>query len=456
MKSFFKTKLEKLQAAFKKTYDYLKATFKKVRDYFRVHLPVWFAAALVKSRILSDRCNERLLEWIKRLEDKLDPAEQFMADTSANNPQTASIFSHTMLWIMVVFFLIAFIWAKFAILDEVTVGEGKVIPASQVQVIQNLEGGIVKKIFVKEGQIVDAGQVLMQLDETHFISDYHEAQLKALALEAKIARLTSVIDNKPFVVSAELSQQAPDLVAHEKDLHDSQEKEQAELQDSYALVKKEYEMTKPLVAKGSASTVELLRLEQGMADKQQLIDGFSSRAMQDLNTAKGDLLTTNASLSQYKDRLSRTTIRSPVKGIVKQIKITTVGGISQPGMDLMEIVPLEDSLLVEAQIKPKDIGFLTIGQPAMVKITAYDFSIYGGLEGKVEEISADSITNQKGESYYIARIRTDKNYLRTSKNPLYIIPGMMASVDILTGRKSVLSYLLKPIIKARHEALRER
>ncbi len=434
----------------------MKAILKKVHEYFRVHLPSWIAATLVKSRVLSDRYNTRLLGWINQLENKMDPAEQFMADTSARNVRGASILSHLTLLIVLLFFVIAFVWAKFAVLDEVTVGEGKVIPATQVQVIQNLEGGIVKKILVKEGQMVEPGQTLIQLDETRFTSDYHEAELKGLALEAKIARISSVIDNKPFLISPELKQKAPDLVIHEQQLHDSQEKEQTELQNSYELVKKEYEMTKPLVSKGAASDVEVLRLQQGMADKQQAIDGFISRSMQELNTAKADLLSVNASLSQYKDRLSRTTVISPVKGIVKQIKITTVGGISQPGMELMEIVPVEDSLLVEAQIKPKDIGFLSIGQPAKVKITAYDFSVYGGLEGKVEEISADSVTNEKGDSFYIVRVRTNKNYLTTHKGPLYIIPGMVASVDILTGRKSVLDYLLKPILKARNEALRER
>lgn len=438
------------------TLERIKTTAKGVGKKFSRGFHKFGLLFLGKSKTFSDKANEKFLRGLDAIEKRTNPENHFMADTSAQQVKGASFFSHLTLWIILLFFIIALIWAKLAILDEVTVGEGKVIPASQVQVIQNLEGGIVKKIFVHEGDVVKAGQVLMQLDETHFISDYHEARLKGLALETKIARLNAVIDDKPFVISPEIEVEAPDLVAREKAQYLSQEGEQKQLHENYSYTKQEYDLTKPLLKTGAASNVELLHLERQMSDIQQQIDASQSKALEELNTAKADLLGVKASLAQYKDRVARTTVRSPVKGIVKQIKINTVGGVSQPGMDLMEIVPLEDTLLVEAQIKPKDIGFLHIGQSAMVKISAYDFSIYGGLEGKVEEISADSITNQKGESFYITRVRTKRNYLRTPKNPLYIIPGMMASVDILTGRKSVLDYLLKPILKAKQDALRER
>ncbi len=172
--------------------------------------------------------------------------------------------------------------------------------------------------------------------------------------------------------------------------------------------------------------------------------------------AEADLLAANAGLKNAQDQLKRTTIVSPVKGIVKQIKINTIGGVSQPGMDLMEIVPFEDTLLVEANVNPKDIGFLHIGQSATVKISAFDYSIYGGLQGKVERISADTIANAKDQNFYVIQVRTAKNYLGTPAKPLYIIPGMMASVDILTGRKSVMDYILKPILKTRQNALHEK
>jgi len=434
----------------------IKVVLIQARQYFKEHFLIWVATFISKARTFSDWCNVKFLRGLDQLEEKVDPAEKFMADTGSRHAQGASIFSHMALWITLLFFAIAFIWAKFAILDEVIVGEGKIIPASQVQIIQNLEGGIVKKIWVHEGEVVQAGQVLMQLDDARFDADYRQTQTKSQALTIKIARLIAVIENKPFIVPDELKTKAPDLVSHENQLYISQEREQTQLDQSYALNKQEYDLTAPLVAKGAASAVEVLRLQQAMAQSQEQIDSFLSRALQELNTAKGELLEVNASLAGLKDRLARTTIRSPLKGIVKQIKITTVGGVSQPGMELMEIVPVEETLLVEAQIHPKDIGFLHLGQPATVKISAYDFSVYGGLKGTVEGISADSITNQKGDSYYLARIRTDKNYLLIKGERRYIIPGMMATADVLTGQKSVLSYLLKPIFKARDNALRER
>jgi adhesin transport system membrane fusion protein len=416
----------------------------------------FFKSLLASIEKIREKISDFLLKLTARLEEKTDPANKFMADTNPKNAQGVSIAAHAVLWTVVLFFIIAFLWAKFAILDEVTTGEGKVIPASQIQVIQNLEGGIVKKIFVREGEIVEKDQVLMQLDDVRFGSNFRSTQLKAYALEAKIARLTAVIEDTPFEVSEEVKTKAPSLVAHEQALFVSQENEQKHLQSAYDLNKREYDMTKPLVAKGAASDVEVIRLEKQMAGAREQIDNFQSRALQELNTAKGELLSVEASLDDFKDRLSRTTIRSPVKGIVKQINITTVGGVSQPGMDLIEIVPLEDTLLVEAKIRPKDIGFISSGQQAAVKISAYDYSIYGGLEGNVEKISADSVTDEKGDSFYMIEVRTNKNFLGPDNHPLYIIPGMVATVDILTGRKSVLSYLMKPILKVRQNALRER
>lgn len=360
------------------------------------------------------------------------------------------------LWSFLIFLALALIWAKFAKLDEVTVGEGKVVPSSQIQIIQNLEGGIVKQVYVKEGEMVSKGQLLMQLDKTRFESSFEEGIAKATALQIKIARLQAVIDDQPFALPKTIIDKYPDLVNHENELYNSQNSEEQQLKTSYNLANKEYQLTKPLVDKGAASPVEVIRLERQVSDAQKAIDNFKSKALSDLNDAKADLLALKESNLGLEDRLTRTSIYSPVKGIVKQIKIRTVGGVSQPGMELMEIVPLDDTLLVEAKIKPRDIGFIRPKQKATVKISAYDYSIYGGLQGYVEDISADTITNEKGDSFYLIRVRTDKNYLGTKQKPLYIIPGMMASVDILTGKKTVLEYLLKPIFKARERALRER
>lgn len=401
---------------------------------------------------------------------------------------------------------VALVWAAVANVDEITVGEGKVIPSSQVQVIQNLEGGIVGGILVKVGDMVRKDQVVIQLDETRFASSAGETKAKNLALMAKVARLEAEAEGKPLVAPPGLAGSDPKLVADEMRLHGNRQQElaaalavlrqqvsqrsqeisekrarQRQLEESHSLVAQELKMSKPLQAQGVMSEVEILRIERSvsetrgeleatrlaiprleaqLAEARSKLDGqiakFRSDAANELAQAKAELAGTSASSLAVEDRLARTAIRTPVAGIVKQIKANTVGGVIQPGMDIMEIVPLEDSLLIEAKIRPADVGFLRPGQPATVKITAYDFSIYGGLEATVENITADSITNDKGESFYLVRVRTTRNALGNEAAHLTIIPGMLATVHIHTGKKSVLGYLLKPIIKARQEALRER
>lgn len=395
---------------------------------------------------------QRIAE-IKQLKD---PSARFFSDAEVTTIEGPSRFGHIILWTAVVFFIVGLVWAKLAILDEVTVGDGKVIPSSQIQVIQNLEGGIVSKIFVHEGDIVQKDQVLMQLDTKRFASSYDEAMMKALSLKLKVARLTAEANDKPFIPPEDIQKTKPELVMSEMELYKSRQSELKQMKNSRLLAEKELEITKPLVKAGAASPVEVIRLERSLSDIDGQISNFYSRALSELSEARAELSTLHESTAGLQDRLQRTTILAPVKGIVKQIKVNTIGGVIQPGMDLLEIVPLNDNLLIEAKIRPADIGFLHPGQEAMVKISAYDFSIYGGLPGIVEQISADSISNEKGDSFYLIRVRTQKNYLKTPAKPLYIIPGMMASVDILTGRKSVLHYLLKPIIKAKELALRER
>jgi adhesin transport system membrane fusion protein len=256
---------------------------------------------------------------------------------------------------------------------------------------------------------------------------------------------------------------------------------QKQLERSYNLSNEELQMSEPLVAQGVMSPVEILRLKRSvndlkgdmdanrlaipriratLAEVRQKIDEqqvrFKTEATTKLSEVRAELERTKESLFSSEDRVTRTQVRSPVKGTIKQLKINTVGGVIQPGMDLIEIVPIEDNLLIEAHIRPADIAFLRPGQEAMIKLTAYDFSIYGGLTAKLERISADTITNDNDESFYLIYLRTEQNYLHNNKGSLSIIPGMTASVDILTGKKSVLDYLLKPIIKAQNEALRER
>ncbi|WED44338.1 HlyD family type I secretion periplasmic adaptor subunit [Legionella cardiaca] len=377
------------------------------------------------------------------------------------NEEKSRIFTHIILWSAVLFIFCALIWAHYAILDEVTTGEGKVIPSSQIQIIQNLEGGIVSKLYVQEGEIVQKDQVLMQIDNTRFMASFNEVDKKIASLQIAVIRLSAEMNNKPMAVPPDFAKKNADLVDAEKALYASRQEELNQLTSALGFAEKELALSKPLVAKGAVSEVEILRLERSVNELKGKIYQFKSQALEQLNKAKGELAALSESQSAEKDKLVRTTVRSPVKGIVKRIKVNTIGGVIQPGMDIIEIVPLDDTLLIEAKIRPSDIGFIHPGQNAVVKLTAYEFPIYGGLAGKVEQISADTITDDKTssgkeETYYLIRVRTDKNYLGTEAKPLYIIPGMMATVDILTGKKSVLQYILKPILKARETALRER
>ncbi|MEE9299879.1 MAG: HlyD family type I secretion periplasmic adaptor subunit [Alphaproteobacteria bacterium] len=436
---------------------------------------------------------------------KVDDVE-FMRAVHAATRRGGARSAHLLLFIVLTFLVLFMLWARQASLEEVTRGTGKVIPSSQVQVIQNLEGGIIAGIFVREGQIVESGEVLIRIDNTEVASDYRETRARYLGLLAAVARLTAmangrdvvfpqaVLDEAPGVAADELAQYNSALAQLESDigiLRRQVEQRNQELRElrgrvgklkrSLELVDQEIDMTEPLVRAGVISQVELLRLQREANDVEADIQAtelaipraqaalseaserieerkISARteAWYELNRFKSDLAVVTEAITGGQDRVFRSEVRSPVHGTVKQVLVTTIGGVIQPGEDLVEIVPIEDSLLIEAQIRPADIAFLRPGQDATVKITAYDFSIYGGLKGKVENISADTIKDERDESFYRVRLRTDVSYLGTEENPLPIIPGMTASVDILTGEKTVLDYLLNPILRAQSLALRER
>lgn len=451
-----------------------------------------------------------MLNKISALKKKYEQQAEdhlYVTDVNAASLYGASIQSHIILWMALSFMVIAITWASFAELDEVTRGSGKTIPSSHIQIIQNLEGGILAEILVKEGQIVEKNQPLMQLDAVRFSSSLNENKLKYYELLATTARLSAEVENTPLIIPEVVLQVAPEIADNANQLFDSRrnelnastkildeqviqrEQELIELRAkakqisrSYQLLKEEVEMSAPLVDEGAMSRVELLRIQREANDlKGQLTAAtlsipriqssldearnklsetkirFQTKALEELNQAKAELDRTGESTLALEDRVTRTRVLSPVKGIIKQLKITTVGGVIQPGMDLVEIVPLEDQLLIEAEVRPADIAFLHPGQKAMVKLTAYDFSIYGGLEAQLEHISADTITNEEdGKSYYVIRLRTDKNHLEKNGAQLNIIAGMTADVDILTGKKTVLDYILKPILKAKERALKER
>lgn len=388
--------------------------------------------------------------------------------------------------------IVAIVWASLSNLDEITKGEGKVIPSGRIQVIQNLEGGIVKTIPVTVGQIVKKGQVVLKLDETRFASSAGESKVKRDALFAKITRLEAEASGKDFLVDPEFEKESPKIVAEEKALYDSRKQELdatlnvlkqqyderrsslSHLQRSFALSSKELTMTRPLADEGVISQVELMRLERQVNDLQRdmetarlsipesksKLEGaqakFRAEAARELAMARAEFAGSTATGVAVEDRLARTTVRSPVNGIVKTINVTTIGGVIQPGMEVMEIVPIEDRLLVEVKVRPADIGFLRVKQPATVKISAYDYSIYGGLDAEVENITADSITDEKGNSFYLVKVRTDKNFIGSDGKQLTIMPGMLATASIRTGKKSVLSYILKPLFKTKQNALTER
>lgn len=410
------------------------------------------------------------------------------------------------LYMIVLLIILLLVWAYVSEVDEYTRGEGKVIPSQQVQVVQNLEGGIISEILVKVGDVVKKDQLMLRIDETRFSSTYQESRSKYLALKARAARLQAETTDTPFHIPEEITQEKTEIGIREKELYESRKKElettlqilqeqinqrvqesrelAAKLRDlnsSYELIRKELDITKPLVAQGAVSEVEVLRLERQASEMKGAIEAtrlaipradsrskeaqrkiqeeklaFHSKAKSELNNVLAELEGVSATSVALEDRLQRTSVRSPVHGTINQILVSTVGGVIQPGMNLIEIVPLDDSLLIEAKIRPSDIAFLRPNQKAMVKFTAYDFTIYGGLDAHLEHISADSITDDKGNSYYLVRLRTQKNYLGTIENPLPIIPGMVTAVDIITGKKTILNYLLKPILRARQMALRER
>ena len=415
------------------------------------------------------------------------------------DPVRASIMVRTVVVVVALFLM----WAAVAPMDEAARGEGRVVPSKQLQVLQSLDGGIVEEILVKEGEIVKPDQVLLKIDPTRFISSVRENHAQYLSLLAKSARLKALAEGKPFDPPPDVAKDAPQLLAEENRLYEARRSElesaisvsreqlsgkQHELTEarakreeagrSYDLSAQELAVTKPLITSGAVSEVDLLRLERDVARFRGERDQASaqiSRAQSAIseasskihevelnfrNEAGKDLAETQAKLSQLfegniglSDRVKHSELRSPVRGTVKRLLVNTVGGVVQPGKDVVEVVPLDDSLLIEARIQPKDVAFLHPGQRAIVRLTAYDYSIYGGLEGVLEQIGADSVTDEKGNIYYLVRVRTTKS---TLGKEFPIIPGMIAETDIITGKKSFLAYMLKPILRAKYLSFSER
>ncbi len=430
----------------------------------------------------------------------------FMPDVHAAARRRGQGFAYILTIMTLVFVVAMGFWADFAVLDEVTRGEGRVIPSSKTQIIQNLEGGILAEILVREGDIVEKGDILVRIENTAAQATYRDAQSRFYALQATVERLRAELEGRKMALSEEILEQAPQAAADQKALFEARGRQlkaqtavlqaqarqrkqeiaemrsrRKQLERSLQLAREELAITQPLARSGVMPRIDLIRIERQVADLEgeintirlsiprlqsaakearQRVEEVVLSAMaavsDELNNARAELNSVTETLLAGQDRVTRTAVRSRVRGTVKEIKQNTVGGVIRPGEDIIEIVPLDDTLLIEAQIRPADIAFLRPGQEAMIKVAAYDFSIYGGLKAKVEHISADTIKDEQGENFYRVYLRTGQNSLVHQGNELPIIPGMTATIEILTGHKTVLDYILKPILKARDQALRER
>jgi len=412
-------------------------------------------------------------------------------------------------WVLIAFFVtitLFIVWASYAQIDEIARGNGKIVPNGQNQILQNLEGGIVSEILVKEGDFVKKNQILIKISNEKSSSTAASNELKSFYLQAQIQRLTAELKREPFVYKKTKNEQLNAFLDNENELYqiDQNElkskvlilKEQIkqknnELKDarqtithmrfSVNAIKQEVDMTRPMVKRGIRSQVDFLKLQREQSDAKQKLQSAilsisktkseilelnkkidetyqmnDSETRQKLNETITSLRDLEANSVASTDEVFRTIVRSPSNGIVQKLHINTIGGAIKPAQDLIEIVPTDYKLIVEVKLLPKDIAFIYHGQKAIVKFSAYDFSIYGGLEGKVINISPDTITEKDDKTYYLVRIETDRNYIGDEDKQLKIIPGMVANVDIVTGKKTILDYILKPILKTKQYTFTER
>jgi adhesin transport system membrane fusion protein len=428
------------------------------------------------------------------------------------NSLSAAIAEHTptrMRWVLYFWFVtvtLFIIWASFTQIDEITRGQGEVVPSGENQMVQNLEGGIVRKIYIKIGDSVEKGQKLLKIANLKSEAQRGSTNIKELELKAKIIRLKAEAEGKAFEVDKTIEQSIPLFIHNERSLYlshqaqlnaklsaleDKQKQKMQELKEitekivhlqrTATLIDEEVKMMKPMVEQGVKSKVAFMKLQReqsrvkeelssaqnaiprikaGISEighniKETKID-FRNQAKKELNEVTAEAMRVTQSIHALDDQVGRTMVRSPIKGVVQKLFVHTVGGVIKPGDDLVEIVPTDDVLWLEVKIKPSDIAFIYPGQKAIVKVSAYDFAIYGSLEGEVVHISADTTKDEKNNVFYTIHIKTNKNYLGTESKPLKIIPGMTVNVDIMTGKKSVMDYILKPILKAKQYTFTER
>lgn len=462
-----------------------------------------FIAGLEQIRKLTEPLTRRLLGDTAR--DKEEPPglrtfEQ-EADVLMSREKTARAQRIVRAALLMVVMLIG--WAAIAHVDEVTKGDGRVVPSRQLQVVQSLDGGVVSEILVQEGMVVEAGQLLLRIDETRATSGVRESAAQAFALRVKQARLKAlaegldfrpptgrdgdeqrILDEERNLYGARTSELASmvsinrqQLAQREQELSEARARRSA-AQRGLELAQQEWNRSKPLLNSGAISEVDLLRIERDISRNRGDLEqaqaqtarvqaaigeaqrkiletelSFRNEARKELSDVLGRLNALNEGAVALADKVDKASVKSPVRGRVQRLLANTVGGVVQPGKDLVEIVPLDDALVLEAKVQPRDIAFITPDQAATVKFTAYDFSIYGGMDAKVENISPDTQLDEKGNAFYVVRVKTTRSNFGEK---LPIMPGMTAEVDILTGKKTVLSYLLKPVLKAKAYALKER
>ncbi|QFT85227.1 Type I secretion system membrane fusion protein PrsE [Halomonas sp. THAF12] len=447
------------------------------------------------------RLMERLFAWRSGV---VPPGDEWFSEADWACLQQEPLRARWLLYLVVLAVIVLIVWSAFAPLDEVTRGSGRIIPSSQLQKVQSFDGGVVQEVLVTEGERVERGQLLMRIDPTRFLANFRENRAQAESLEARVERLQALVSDAPFAPSSELSEKAPNIVAQERELYrtnlDALEEQKSILREQLAqrraeldeavsrrdtaarelgMAGRELNLTRPLLNSGAVSEVEVLRLQRdvtqarGQRDQaaaqverlQSAIDEAESKlrevalnARNDwrdaLSSALADLGALDESSAGLEDRVRLSEIRSPVDGIVQRLTINTIGGVAQPGQEVVEVVPTNDTLMVEARIAPQDIAFLRPGQPATIKLTAYDFAIYGGLQAELVRISPDTITDDDGNTFYLVRVRTVQG--DSEHQTLDVIPGMTAQVDIMTGKRTVMQYMLKPVLRAWGNALGER
>lgn len=430
------------------------------------------------------------------MQDWVDLAEQAVLE---QEPLRA----RRLLYAIAISVVVLIVWSAFARVDTVTRGQGKVVPSRQVQVLGSQDGGAIREIAVREGDTVEAGDILIRLDQTRSQSTLGENRAELNGLLIKASRLRALLEGTPFTPSEAMQREVPDIVEQELQLFESgqaelrvqldiadqqliqRQRELAELEARETqlsreldLADRELSVTRPMVASGAVAQVEILRLErevnkaegelkqtraqidrvraaiseaEGKKSSVQL--EFTNEAREQLTATLSRIDALTQAAEGLSDRVQQTNLIAPVAGTVKQLYYNTVGGVVLPGRDVIELVPLDDTLLLEVRIRPQDIGFLAPGQRANVKVTAYDFVVYGGLEGRVEQIGADTVVDEEGNPFYEITVRTEEVDFGADKP---IIPGMTVEVDILTGEKTVLAYLMKPVLRARQRALSER